>query len=95
MKNKQINWKKIGESFDDNTLTDLAMGIEGDILDNVCREDNKNMQFIIPYDKACIQYGVEHNPPNSWNLQDTIRNHLAKLFDIRDENGEIEEIETQ
>ena len=88
-KKKQINWQEIGKLFDDDTLTELTMSIEADILNKVCKEDNKNMQFIIPYDDACIQYGVEHNPPNSWNLHDVIRNNLAKLFNISEEINEI------
>ena len=88
-KTKQINWQEIGKLFDDDTLTELTMSIEADIINKVCKEDNKNMQFVIPYDDACIQYGVEHNPPNSWNLHDVIRNNLAKLFNISEEINEI------
>ena len=88
-KTKQINWQEIGKLFDDDTLTELTMSIEADIINKVCKEDNKNMQFVIPYDDVCIQYGVEHNPPNSWNLHDTIRNNLAKLFNISEEINEI------
>ena len=91
---KEINWKEIGKLFNEDTLTEFAMDIERDILDKVCEEDNKNYQFVIPYDKACVQFGVKHNPPNSWNLQDPIRNHLARKFDIRNDEGEIDEIET-
>jgi len=91
---KEINWKEIGKLFNEDTLTEFAMDIERDILDKVCEEDNENYQFVIPYDKACVQFGVKHNPPNSWNLQDTIRNHLARKFDIRNDEGEIDEIET-
>ena len=90
----RIKYREIGELFEEGDMTDIAMEIENKIINEVCKEDNKNMQFIIPYDKSCVQYGIEHNPPNSWNLQDTIRNYLCKRFSIKDDEGNIEQIET-
>ena len=90
----RIKYQEIGELFEEGDMTDIAMEIENKIINEVCKEDNKNMQFIIPYDKSCVQYGIEHNPPNSWNLQDTIRNYLCKRFSIKDEDGNVEQIET-
>jgi len=90
----KLKWQEIGKMFDEDDVTDIAMSIENKIINEVCKEDNKNMQFIIPYDKACVQYGIKHNPPNSWNLQDVIRNYLCEKFYIKDEDGNIEQTET-
>ena len=80
--------KECGKNLSEDDITELAMAIENKILDEVCIEDNKNMQFIIPYDKNCRQAGLDEdgnfrNPPNSWDLHDTIAEYLFKKFGVK------------
>ena len=70
-------------TYDD--VVELASHIEHKIIDNVCGEDNENMQYTIPYDKNCKVDGLEVSPPNSFDLHDTIREILLKQFNIEDE----------
>ena len=85
-KNLEQELKNFG--YDD--VVEMAMRIENKILDEVCDEDNENMQFTIPYDKNCHTAGVDkdgnlNNPPNSFNLHDTILELLLDELGIEDE----------
>ena len=80
-KNLEQELKNFG--YDD--VVEMAMRIEHKIIDEVCCEDNENMQYTIPYDKNCKVDGLEVSPPNSFELHDAILEVLLDELGIEDE----------